>query len=126
MTEGGAATAEPEAGAGDAPHRIVLLVARDPLRAADGADPAHMARSLAAEGHEVTLVLLEDAVAMARQAHRDAEVLQQAAAAGVRIVADEDAMSRRGVADRAAEVRPAGLGEVVDLLFDWSDRQAWL
>lgn len=110
----------------DAGHRIVLVTARDPLRAADGTDPAHMARSLAGDGHEVVLVLLEDAVAMARRSHRDAPALAKAAAEGVRLIADEDALSRRAVADRGEDVEAAVLGEVVDLLFDWSDRQAWL
>ncbi len=112
--------------AGDGGRRVALLVARDPLRAADGADPAHMARALAGAGHEVALVLLEDAVAMARRSHRDGPALQAAAEAGVRILADEDALSRREVGSRAEGVQAATLGEVVDLLFDWADRQAWL
>lgn len=103
-----------------------LLTARDPLRAGDGAHPARTARDLARDGHEVVLVLLEDAVALARAGHRDAQVLEEALHAGVQVLAEEEALARRGIARLGEGVKPTGNAEVVDLLFGWSERQAWL
>lgn len=104
----------------------VILTARDPLRAGDGPHAARAARDLAAEGHEVVLVLLEDAVVLARAGHRDAVVLEEALHAGVQVLAEEDALERRAVPRVGEGVKTTGMSEVVDLLFGWSARQAWL
>lgn len=107
-------------------QRIVLLTARDPLRAADTAYPARAARDLAAAGHEVTLVLLEDAVVLARRSHAGAADLEAAIGSGVQVLAEEEALSRRAVAEVGEGVKPTGLAEVVDVLMTRTDRQAWL
>lgn len=106
--------------------RTLVLTARDPLRAGDGSHPARAARELAAAGHEVVLVLLEDAVVLARAGHRDAQVLEEALHAGVVVLAEEEARSRRAVTRLGDGVKPTGMSEVVDLLFGWAERQAWL
>lgn len=106
--------------------RVVLLTARDPLRAADGDAPAGLAAELARAGHEVVLVLLEDAVTLARATHRHAPDLAGAVEAGVQVLAEGEALSRRAVTRIADGVKPTDLPAVVDLLFEWSDRQAWL
>lgn len=108
------------------PRHVVVLTARDPLVAGDGPHPLRVAASLATDGHEVVLVLLEDAVAVARGGHRFADALGAASDAGVRVLAEEEALARRAVGPLAESVKPTQLGAVVDLLFDWSDRQAWL
>lgn len=106
--------------------KIVLLSARDPLQSVDGTAPSAVAAHLASAGHEVVLVLLEEAVTIARADHRSADGLRAAIGVGVRVLADGEALARRAV-DRPGEgVKPTDLGEVVDLLFDWSDRQVWL
>lgn len=107
-------------------QRVVLLTARDPLRAADTTYPARVARELAAAGHDVTLVLLEDAVVLARRAHDGAADLEAAIGDGVRVLAEQEALSRRAVAHVGEGVKSTDLGEVVDLLMTDSDRQAWL
>lgn len=104
----------------------LVLTARDPLRAGDGAHPARAARDLAVDGHDVVLVLLEDAVVLARAGHREALVLEEAIHAGVQVLAEEDALARRAVARVGEGVKTTGMSEVVDLLFGWSARQAWL
>lgn len=104
----------------------VILTARDPLRAGDGPHAARAARDLASAGHEVVLVLLEDAVVLARAGHRDAVALEEAIHAGVQVLAEEDALARRAVAEVGEGVETTGMPEVVDLLFGWSTRQAWL
>ena len=105
---------------------LVLLTARDPLRAGDGAHPARTAADFAADGNDITLVLLEDAVTLTRPAHRDAGELAAAVAAGATVLAEEEALSRRAVTDLADGVKPTGLDEIVDLLMERSDRQAWV
>lgn len=107
-------------------QRIVLLTARDPLRAADTTYPARIAGELAAAGHDVTLVLLEDAVALARRDHGGAADLEAAIGTGVRVLAEAEALSRRAVASVGEGVKPTDLAEVVDLLMTRTDRQAWL
>ncbi len=106
--------------------KVLLLTARDPLHAADVAHPARLARQLAAAGEEVVLVLVEDAVTLARLGHAWSDALTAAVESGVRVFAEEEALSRLAVHRLVDGVKPTGLGEVVDLLFDWSDRQAWL
>lgn len=105
---------------------IVLLTARDPLQAGDPGHPLHVAADLRAQGHDVTLVLLEDAVVVARAGHRLAADLDAAVAAGVRVLVEDEALARRVVGRLADGVKPADLGEVVDLVMVHSDRQAWL
>lgn len=106
--------------------RIVLLTARDPLAAGDGPFPAAAATDLAGEGHEVVLVLLEDAVTLLRSGHRNAGELATALSKGVRVVAEDEALARRAINLLDTGVEPASLGETVELLMTWSDRQAWL
>ena len=106
--------------------KVLLLTSRDPLRTADGGSPAELAATMAAEGHDVVLVLLEDAVTLARTGHRLADRLAAAAAAGARVLAEEDALARRAVARIGDGIKPVAMPEVIDLLMDWSDRQAWL
>lgn len=107
-------------------QRIVLLTARDPLRAGDTAFPARVAAELAVDGHEVTLVLLEDAVVHARRGHGAAADLEAAIGNGVTVLAEAEALSRRAVERVGEGVKPTDLAEVVDLLMTRSDRQAWL
>jgi sulfur transfer complex TusBCD TusB component (DsrH family) len=106
--------------------RTVILTARDPLRSGDGNHAARSARELAGDGHDVVLVLLEDAVVLARAGHREAVVLEEAIHAGVQVIAEEEALARRAVQRLGAGIKPTGMSEVVDLLLGWSQRQAWL
>lgn len=105
---------------------VALLTGCDPLHAAGGPRPGRLAAQLAGQGHDVVLVLLEDAVLLARPGHREAPTLEAAIAGGVRVLAEEDALARRAVQRLGDDVKPAGFGEIVDLLMTWSDRQAWL
>lgn len=105
--------------------RVLLLTARDPIAEGDGFPPARTARDLRPD-HEVTLVLLEDAVTAARTGHAVGPDLQAAVAAGVTVLAEDEALARRAVATVADGVKPVALGAVVDLLVEGSDRQAWL
>jgi hypothetical protein len=101
----------------------LLITARDPLTAGDGAYPARTARDLARSGEPVTLVLLEDAVTLARLGHRDVEHLVGALDAGVEVLVEDDARRRRAV-DPIDGVKPTTFVEVVDRLI--ADRSAWL
>lgn len=106
--------------------RVLLLTARDPLEAVDVAHPARLARQLATAGDDVALVLMEDAVTLARDGHAWSDSLIVAHEAGVRVLAEGEALGRRAVHRLVQGVKPVALGEVVDLLMDWSERRAWL
>ncbi len=106
--------------------KVLLLTARDPLQAADGAHPARLARQLSSNGDEVQLVLLEDAVTSARAGHAWSDAVAVALEAGVRVLAEEEALARRAIATLIDGVKPVALGEVVDALFEWAERTAWL
>ncbi len=101
----------------------LLLTSRDPLTAGDGAYPARAARDLAKTGEPVTLVLLEDAVTLARIGHRDLEHLVGALDAGVEVLVEDDARKRRAV-EPIDGVKPTTFLEVADRLT--ADRSAWL
>jgi hypothetical protein len=102
---------------------VVLLTARDPLTAGDGAHAVRTAAELAASDHTVTLVLLEDAVTIARDGHRDVGELVAALDAGVEVLVEEEAIARRAV-EPTAGVKPTTFAEVVDRLVH--ARAAWL
>lgn len=104
---------------------VVLLTSRDPLRGGDGPVATTTAGRLARDGHDVTLVLLEDAVVLARTGHLHAQRLLDAVSAGVRVLVEEEAARRRAV-PLGDDVKTTEFGEVVDLLMQWSDRAAWL
>lgn len=105
--------------------RTLVLCARDPLRAADGAHALRLAADLAGQGHEVVLALLEDAVVAGRAGHSARALLDVAIDKGVRVVVEDEAVARRGLVPSAG-VEPASMGEVTELLLAWSERQAWV
>ena len=105
---------------------VLVLTARDPLQAADVAHPARLARQVVADGDDVVLVLLEDAVSLARSGHAWSDSLTAAQQAGVEVLVEEEAVARRAVHRLVDGVKPVPFGEVVDRLFGWADRQAWL
>jgi len=101
----------------------LLLTARDPLAAADGAHPVRVAASLARSGEPITLVLFEDAVALARIGHRDVEELVDALDAGAEVLVEEGALARRAVTPIDG-CKPTTYDEVVDRFT--ADRSVWL
>jgi hypothetical protein len=101
----------------------LLLTARDPLAAGDGPHPVRAAADIARTGEPATLVLFEDAVTLTRIGHRDLEVLVDALDAGVEILVEEDALSRRAVAALDG-IKTTSFAEVVDRLS--ADRSVWL
>lgn len=105
--------------------RILLLTARDPLGDGDGFAAARTATHLGAD-HEVTFVLLEDAVTAARADHGLGAELVAATAAGVRVLVESEALSRRAISALGNGIEPIGYAQIADLLLAGSDRQAWL
>lgn len=106
--------------------RILLLTARDPLQAGDGAVAVRLAATLAASGEQVTVALMEEAVSLARSEHETAGELAAAVAAGVEVLAEEEALARRAVHTLADGVKATGFGEITELVMDWADRRAWI
>ncbi len=96
-----------------------LLVGRN---ATDG---LALAVSWVSAGDEVTVVLLAEAVAIARPGHADATAVEDAVAAGVDVRGHDEALRRRGIRAPVAEVKPLDLDELADLVTVGADRAVW-
>lgn len=101
--------------------RTVVLVSAAPKGALD------VAGRWCRAGDEVTVVLLDAAVTSARSRHGDAGALHGAVRAGVTVLAEAGALTRRGLdlATLAGDVKPAHLDEVADLLVG-AAKAVWL
>lgn len=102
--------------------RHTVLVSRNPRWALD------LARAWTAAGDSVTAVLLDRGAALVRAGHPDADALSAALAAGVQVSVHDDALRRRGLAERdvAAGCKVVELDEIADLVTDGADRAVWL
>jgi predicted peroxiredoxin len=87
-----------------------------------------LARTWAADDDEVTLVLLDTAVASARAGSSEEGLLAGALGAGIAILAEERALQRRVLDPRdiVDGVKVLRLDELADLLVDDSDKAVWL
>jgi predicted peroxiredoxin len=90
--------------------------------------PLQVAAEWKAGGDDVTVVLLDRAVAAARNAATTAEAIRDAQQAGVTVLAEQAALERRGlpIASLADGVKVTNLDELSDLLLDGADRVVWL
>jgi sulfur transfer complex TusBCD TusB component (DsrH family) len=106
--------------------RYLLIESRDPHTHGDVAYLYDLAHGLLREGHEVTLYLVQNGVFAARHSPRAAR-LYDIARAGVRVVADDFSLRERGIGAEtlAANIRPASIDLVVDLLADKATRAMW-
>src|SRR5262245_61410082 len=106
--------------------KYLMIESRDPHESGDVAYYYDLAHGLLRDGHEVTLYLVQNAVFAARQSPR-ATRLVDIARAGVRVVADDFSLRERGITASAlaANVRPASIELVVDMLADGATRAMW-
>ena len=97
------------------------------LSAAAEAD-LELARSWAAAGDEVQVVLLDTAAAIARTGHTLHDTLRCVIAAGVTVAAYDDALRRRAIdaAALADGVKVADMDEIADLVAEGAQRVVWL
>ena len=97
--------------------RYLLIESRDPFGSTDFERRCELAAALRADGADVTLFLVENAVLGARAQAR-LPALGKLAKQGVELLADEFALRERGIAggDVAPAVRPAGLDTLAGLL----------
>lgn len=102
--------------------RVALLVSAEPTWA------LRLAVTWTDAGDHVTAVLLDRASASARAAHADSGAVAEALAAGVSVLAAEDALRRRGIsaATLADGVKTTDLDEIADLVADGADKVVWL
>jgi len=96
-------------------NRYLLIESRDPYESGDAADFCDLALELKRAGHEVEMFLVENGVLPARRGARRT-ALDQVAAAGIGVAADEFSLRERGIvaAALAQAVRP----EPIDLVID--------
>lgn len=93
--------------------------------------PTALARRVDADGvptAQVTVVLLDDATATARDSHPEAGRLDALLDAGAEVLVDVGALRRRGMAggDVRAGVKVTDLDAIGDLLVDATDKVVWL
>ena len=95
----------------------LLIESRDPIGSTAFERRCGLASALRADGADVTLFLVENAVLGARAAAR-LPVLGKLAKQGVEFFADEFALRERGIGggEVAPAIRPAGIGTLVGLL----------
>ena len=93
----------------------LLIESRDPFESNEVGYYHDLARGLAAEGHHVTMFLVQNAVLAARPCKASA-ALSALAKTGVRVLADAFALEERGVKQLAEGVAAAPIDVVVDHL----------
>ena len=97
--------------------KYLLIESRDPFETRTTDDTLQLAEGLVAEGHVVTLFLVQNGVLPARPGTASRR-LSEAARKGVEILADDFSLKERGIAlDRLADgIKAAPLDVVVDQL----------
>jgi sulfur relay (sulfurtransferase) complex TusBCD TusD component (DsrE family) len=94
--------------------RYVLIESRDPYESKSFGTRCELAASLARDGNETTVMLVENGVFAAR-ASGQVRVLERTTRAGVSVIADEFALRERGIAasDLAECVKAVRLEELI-------------
>ena len=105
--------------------RYLLIESRDPWDSADTGTWLELARGLAAEGNQVTLMLVQNGVLPARRSAASGP-LSELSAAGVEILADDFSLRERGIpTERLADgVQPAPIDIVIDRMVA-GDKVMW-
>jgi len=105
--------------------RYLLIESRDPFGSTNFARCCELAAVLRADGADVALFLVENAVLGARTASRP-QALEKLAKNGVQVLADEFALRERGSGsgEIAPTVRSVGLEMLIGLLADGA-RPTW-
>jgi sulfur relay (sulfurtransferase) complex TusBCD TusD component (DsrE family) len=105
--------------------KFLLIESRDPFESNDVSYYYDLASNLVANGHEVTLYLVQNGVLAARRSAQVAN-LSAVASAGVTVVADEFSLRERGItaARLARGVSEAPIDVVVDHLAEGA-RTLW-
>jgi intracellular sulfur oxidation DsrE/DsrF family protein len=97
-------------------NKDLLIESSDPFQG-NGGEFCRLARDLAANGNEVVLLLVQNAVLAAR-AGAQTDAVARAASAGVSVVADDFSLRERGIDSGRLKqgVAPASIDLVVDKL----------
>jgi hypothetical protein len=93
----------------------LLIESRDVFESQSAAQFCELAIQLKRAGHEVVLLLVQNAVLATRAKARPLH-LHQAIAAGIRVLADDLSQRERGIADMASGVQTATPDQAVALL----------
>jgi hypothetical protein len=99
--------------------RYLLIASREPFTCGTTNDFYALATDLKQQGHDVTLLLVENGVMVAR-AGVDCPALELAAANGVKVLAERFALRERAIPADAlvAGVAPAELDYVIDCMVE--------
>lgn len=107
-------------------NRYLLIESLDPFESNDVARYWELAASLAREGNQVTLFLVQNGVLAARAGARSG-TLQTLAEAGVQVLADDFSLRERGIreAECGAGVAESNIAALVDLLVAGNTKAVW-
>ena len=99
--------------------KYLLIESRDPFDSNEVRHFYDLAARLVEEGNEVTMFLVQNGVLPAR-ASAHSQLLEQAASAGIEVLADEFSLRERGIGPSAlaSGVNAAPLDIVIDQLAD--------
>ncbi len=98
--------------------KFLVIESRSPWDAADVPYAYGLARDLAAEGHEVTLYLVQNGVLPARRGAKEVGLETVTTNAKVKVLADDFSLRERGIRSEqlATGVSESSIETVVDLL----------
>jgi len=104
----------------------LFIESRDPFESRDTQFVEQTATALTERGHEVTVFLVQNGVLASRRNARDS-YLHRLAQAGVNVLADDFALSERGIqsSDLHDSVRPSSIDTLVDALLQRDTKAIW-
>jgi len=94
-------------------HQYLLIESRDPFESNDVAYYYELASGLVEGGNEVTLLLVQNGVLMARPSAKSA-ALSALARSGVKTLADEFSLRERGISKLTEGILAAPIDVVID------------
>ena len=104
---------------------FVFVESRDPYERTDCQTLQELAVGLVGRGHQVTLFLVQNAVLPARAGSRFSSQLTGLVSQGVRVLADDFALSERAIAECARGVSAASFDDLTRLIMTPDSRALW-
>lgn len=96
--------------------RYLVIESRDPYESQSVDQTYDLAAGLSRDGHEVTLLLVQNAVLSARKGARTAPLMGKVEKTSVKVMADDFALRQRGI--DASRLAPGITATHLDLVID--------
>ena len=104
--------------------RYIFIESRDPFESRDTRFVEETAIAVKERGHEVTIFLVQNGVLAAR---KNAARMDQLAAAGVTLLADDFSLRERGITpdELAAGIQPSAIETLVEAIVQTNTKAIW-